>query len=161
VRYRCMSFGWYQELLSEVLVEDFTAAEIEVLHMLDSGGMIVHAYRESDLVNPELVGRHSRLRSFIGASDREVQQRDLSLTHEIERFLVDPSHCAAWSRAHQTDGLLQQRWRVVDLWCSESAMAEADKSRIYGRAIRIAPSAIGAVDSTSLISEIDRIGSQL
>ncbi len=156
MRYTCMCFGWYQELLSEVRVEDFAAAEINIQRLLDTGGMIVHAYRETDLQNPELVGRHSRLSSFMAANDREA-----AAAHEVERFLVDPAQCEAWVHAQLTDTLLQQRWRVVDLWCSDEPLAETDKPHIYGRAIRIAPTMIGAVDSSPLMTDSAPIDNQL
>jgi len=85
VRYTCMCFGWYQELLAEVRVDDLAAAEAKVLEMLDHGGMIVHVYRETDAMNPELVGRHRRLRSFIAVEESETLPRGVEPPHEIER----------------------------------------------------------------------------
>jgi len=80
-----MCFGWYQELLAEVRVDDLAAAEAKVLEMLDHGGMIVHVYRETDAMNPELVGRHRRLRSFIAVEESETLPRGVEPPHEIER----------------------------------------------------------------------------
>ena len=160
MRYRCMCFGWYHELLSEARVEDFAAAETSILRMLDAGGMIVHAYRETDLQNPELVGRHSRLTSFMAANDGEIEERGALVHHEVERFLIDPAQCKAWIDAHQSNTLLHQQWQVIELWCSDPPSTNEDGSPIYGRAIRIG-SAINSVDSTPLISKADHIGNQL
>ena len=87
MRYVCMSFGWFQELLAETTVPDFPAAEVKLLEMLEHGGMIVHVYRETDQEHPELVGRHRRLRSFI-----EGNATDTEPGHEVERFSLDTPH---------------------------------------------------------------------
>ena len=90
VRYVCMSFGWFQELLAETTVPDFPTAEAKLLDMLDRGSMIVHVYRETDREYPALVGRHRRLRSFY-AGDKT----DRESGHEIERLHFDESHSEA------------------------------------------------------------------
>ncbi len=79
MRYICMSFGWYQELLHETQIEGLAAAEAKLLDMLDQGAMIVHVYRETDAENPEIVGRHSRLRRFYSEGG------DAVIAHEVER----------------------------------------------------------------------------
>ncbi len=116
LRYVCMSFGWYQELLEEVHVPDFSSAEAKLLEMLDRGGMIVHAYRESDAENPELVGRHARLRSFNAGDDGQRPAEDRVVPHEIERFLLDAASMDVWVTACETGGVMDERWSVVELW---------------------------------------------
>jgi hypothetical protein len=129
-----MSFGWYQELLEEAHVPDFTAAEAKVLEMLDRGGMIVHAYRETDSDNPELVGRHARLRSFNcgDAVDGPVQAG--AIPHEVERFLLDAASLDAWVRASETGGVVDERWSVVELWPVSEPVSEYDRPSMYGKA---------------------------
>jgi hypothetical protein len=90
MRYVCMSFGWFQELLAETTVPDFAAAEAKLLEMLDRGGMIVHVYRETDQEHPELVGRHRRLRSFNAGNTTDPYPE-----HEVESFTLDKSHSDA------------------------------------------------------------------
>lgn len=133
--YICMCFGWYQELLRETRALDLAAAEAELLEMLDRGGMIVHVYRDVNRENPELVGRHSRLRSFIAAEDREKLRQGGSMPHEVERFLLDAESFGAWSSAKESGALLEQRWAIVDLY---SAGGQTSAS-IYGKAILALP----------------------
>ena len=90
MRYVCMSFGWFQELLAETTVPNFAAAEAKLLEMLDRGGMIVHVYRETDQEHPELVGRHRRLRSFNSGNPTDPYPE-----HEVESFMLDKSHSDA------------------------------------------------------------------
>ena len=127
-----MCFGWYQELLSEACADDLASAERKLLEMLDHGGMIVHVYRETDQENPELVGRHGLYRSFI-AGERDTSRRDAALPHEVERFLLDPVAMDAWVQARKTNGLLEQRWSVIDLWPIDGQ----DRSSIYGKAMLV------------------------
>ncbi len=146
MRYTCMCFGWYQELLTDTRVDNLAAAEAKLFEMLDQGGMIVHAYRETDSENPELVGRHGRLRSFLAASD--LSQHGI-LPHEVERFLLDPAHLEAWTHASETNRLLEGRWSIVELWSAPGQ----DQSCIYGKARLVVPAAIGT-------SRVHRIGLQ-
>jgi hypothetical protein len=140
LRYICMCFGWYQELLRDMHVDNLVAAEARIFEMLDQGGMIVHAYRETDLENPELVGRHGRLRSFMAANDFGGSRKGGILPHEIERFLLDTANLDAWTHASKTGGLLEGRWSVVDLWSTQGQ----DQSCLYGKAILVARAAVGA-----------------
>ena len=84
VRYVCMSFGWFHELLAETTVPDFSSAEEKLLDWLDHGSMIVHVYRETDWNYPELVGRHRRLRSFYAGNETGLEPG-----HEIQRLHLD------------------------------------------------------------------------
>jgi hypothetical protein len=138
-----MCFGWYQELLSDTRVDNLAAAEKKLLEMLDHGGMIAHAYREHDPENPELVGRHGRLRSFLATCDSEPLKQAAMLPHEIERFLLDPADLEAWAHARETSRLLDGRWSVVDLWLPPGE----DKSCIYGKALLVAPGTSGVSPS--------------
>lgn len=126
-----MCFGWYQELLEETRVADFAAAEARLLEMLDRGGMIVHVYRETDADNPELVGRHRRLRSF--TTGAACSCSDDSVPHEVERFLLDRESLDAWAQASKMDGVLEKHWSVVDVWPVE----RQDQPGIYGKAMLI------------------------
>jgi hypothetical protein len=144
-----MCFGWYQELLRDTRVDNLAAAEAKLFEMLDQGGMIVHAYRETDSENPELVGRHGRLRSFLAASDPEPVKQGGILPHEVERFLLDPANLEAWTHASETHRLLEERWSIVELWSAPGQ----DQSCIYGKAMLVAPATVGA-------SRADRIGLQ-
>ncbi len=117
-----MCFGWYQELLRETSVPDLATAETTLLEMLDDDGMIVHVYRETEMEKPELVGRHERLRAFIGAEGRRG--------HEVERYLLDAACLGQWIQANRTGGVLEQRWSIVDLWPTE----EQEEAWMYGRA---------------------------
>ena len=138
MKYTCMSFGWYHELLEEAEVSDLSAAEIKLLAMLDRGGMIVHAYRETDAENPELVGRHRRLRAFNSAAEGECPHAgetlphrvDETLPHEVERFLLDPANLDVWTRASETGGVVDQRWAVLELWPPDIS----SQSGMYGKA---------------------------
>lgn len=136
LRYVCMSFGWYQELLEEAHLPDFSAAEATLVEMLDRGGMIVHAYRETDPDNPELVGRHARLRSFNAGSDGECSSREEGVAHEVERFLLDPASMDVWMRARETHGVVDERWSVVEFWSMDGHVHE--QPFIYGKARLIA-----------------------
>jgi len=128
-----MCFGWYQELLTEACVDDLATAEQKLLEMLDHGGMIVHVYRETDAENPELVGRHGRLRAFIAASDGDALRREAPLPHEVERFLLDSACLDTWIQARKTNELLDQHWSVIDLWPIDGQ----DRSSIYGKAMLV------------------------
>ncbi|AXC11046.1 hypothetical protein ACPOL_1702 [Acidisarcina polymorpha] len=142
--YICMCFGWYHELLRESRAHDLAAAAAQTLEMLDQDGMIVHVYRETDPDNPELVGRHRRLRSFIQAldlqagdlqaGDQQKQPSGASLCHEVERFLLDPESVVLWNQAKEGNGLLEQRWSIVDFWSAETR----SPGNFYGKAILIA-----------------------
>jgi hypothetical protein len=147
LRYTCMCFGWYQELLRDTRVDNLAAAEAKLFEMLDQGGMIVHAYRETDTENPELVGRHGRLRSFLAAGDLEFLNQGGTLPHEVERFLLDPANLEAWTRASETDRLLEERWSIVELWSAPGQ----DQSCIYGKARLVVPAAAAT-------SRVHRIG---
>jgi hypothetical protein len=131
--YVCMSFGWYQELLAQVRVETLDAATDKLLDMLDQDGMIVHAYRDTDADNPELVGHHRRLRSFITGEGK--QRSDSAAPHEIERFLLEPANLAAWTQARKMDGILEQRWSIVELWAS----GDGNDASMYGKALLTVP----------------------
>lgn len=153
-----MCFGWYQELLSEARVDGLAAAESKLLQMLDRDGMIVHAYRESDPENPELVGRHSRLRSFIAAGERDASRHGVTLPHELERFLLDPAHLQAWARALREDGLLERRWSVVDLWPTDFfPQEESNCAYFYGKAIRISSITMDSADLSAAVPRIDHV----
>jgi hypothetical protein len=115
--------------------------------------MIVHVYRETDAINPELVGRHRRLRSFIGAEECESLPRGAEPQHEIERFLIDPAGLEAWSRASSTGGLLEQRWSVVDLRLAVGL----NQPHIYGKALL----ASARAGYSPPAPEVDRPGRQL
>jgi hypothetical protein len=130
LRYVCMSFGWYQELLEEAHLADFSAAEAKVLEMLDCGAMIVHAYRETDADHPELVGRHARLRSFNCGESEDGPIQAGATVHEVERFLLDAASLEAWVRASETGGVVDERWSVVELW----PVSEDDRTSMYGKA---------------------------
>jgi hypothetical protein len=131
-----MSFGWYQELLEEVRVADFSAAEAKLVEMLDRGGMIVHAYRETDAENPELVGRHRRLRSFNANGNSACTCQDEAVPHEVERFLLDRDSFDLWASASETNGVVENRWSIVDLWPVEAI----GQSGVYGKALLISQS---------------------
>jgi hypothetical protein len=130
MKYTCMSFGWYHEFLEEAEVSDLSAAELKLLDMLDRGGMIVHAYRETDPENPELVGRHRRLRAFNSAAEGECPHAEEALPHEVERFLLDPANLDVWTRASETGGVVDQRWAVLELWPADIT----SQSGMYGKA---------------------------
>jgi hypothetical protein len=130
MKYTCMSFGWYHEFLEEVSVSDLSAAEHKLLDMLDRGGMIVHAYRETDSENPELVGRHRRLRAFNSVAAGECPRSCETLPHEVERFLLDPANLDAWTRASETGEVVDQRWAVLELWPADIS----SQSGMYGKA---------------------------
>jgi len=150
-----MCFGWYQELLRETRATDLTAAEAELVNMLDHGGMIVHVYRDADRENPELVGRHSRLRSFIASEDKERLRHGGALPHEVERFLLDANSFTAWSQAKESGRLLEQRWSIVDLF---SAKGQYPLS-VYGKAVLVAPDKI--VSPAPISDTVDRSSAQL
>ena len=149
MRYTCMCFGWYQELLRDTRVDNLAAAEAKLFEMLDQGGMIVHAYRETDSENPELVGRHGRLRSFLAASDLEFLRQGGILPHEVERFLLDPANLEAWTHASEGNRLLEGRWSIVELW----SVPGQDQSCMYGKARLVVPATISP-------SRVHRIGLQ-
>ena len=136
MRYICMGFGWYQELLREAQVEGLASAEEKLLEMLDRGAMIVHVYRETDAEHPELVGRHSRLRSFFSGVTENTD--GTTQPHEVERFLLDSSAMDDWAAARRTDRLLDQRWSVIELWADSRPAQERDEAIVYGRAMLIA-----------------------
>jgi hypothetical protein len=139
LRYICMCFGWYQELLRDTRVDNLAAAEARLFEMLDQGGMIVHVYRETDSENPELVGRHGRLRSFLAATDLGPLKEDGILPHEVERFLLDRANLEAWTHASERNRLLEGRWSIVELWSAPGP----DQSCIYGKAKLVVPAVIG------------------
>jgi hypothetical protein len=139
LRYICMCFGWYQELLRDTRVDNLAAAEAKLFEMLDQGGMIVHAYRETDSENPELVGRHGRLRSFLAATDLGPSKEGGTLPHEVERFLLDPANLEAWTHASEANRLLEGRWSIVELWSAPGQ----DQSCIYGKARLVIPATVG------------------
>jgi hypothetical protein len=127
--YTCMCFGWYYELLGEVRVSSFSAAERELLRMLDGGGMTVHVYREGEPNEPEMVGRHWRLGGFLsgrGCGSGAGQ-------HEVERFLLDGASAREWVRARQSGEPLEERWSVVELW----GVAGTERGPMHGRATRM------------------------
>ncbi len=132
--YICMCFGWYQELLGEVRVDDLRRAEAKLFEMLDKGGMIVHVYRDTDRENPEVVGRHRRFRNFFAPCESSGQPPLTELPHEVERFLLDRASLDTWSRARKIEALLEGRWSIVDLWSS----FDLDASPIYGKAVLVA-----------------------
>lgn len=129
MRYTCESFGWYGELVEQTQACDLAAAEATLNGMLDAGAMIVHVYRTGDPDNPELVGRHSRLRLFNAAT-----RSGSPPPHEIERFLLDPAGLDRWTTALNTGEVLEEHWSVVEMWAA-SASAEPC---IYGKARLIA-----------------------
>jgi hypothetical protein len=139
LRYICMCFGWYQELLRDTRVDNLAAAEAKLFEMLEQGGMIVHAYRETDSENPELVGRHGRLRSFLAATDLGPSKEGGTLPHEVERFLLDPANLEAWTHASEANRLLEGRWSIVELWSAPGQ----DQSCIYGKARLVIPATVG------------------
>ena len=132
MQYTCESFGWYQEFLEQVTVDGFAAAEVKVLELLDRGGMIVHAYRETARDTPELVGRHQKLRSFNAGG---LPCSEDSVPHEVERFLLDADHFHTWARAREQNAVVEQRWCVVELWPG------AGEGSFYGKArlVRLPP----------------------
>src|ERR1700760_2239281 len=130
MKYTCMSFGWYHEFLEEVEVNDLFAAERKLVDMLDRDAMIVHVYRETDSENPELVGRHRRLRAFNSVAQGECPCADERLSHEVERFLLDPAKLEVWTRASETGGIVDQRWAVLELWPADVS----SQSGMYGKA---------------------------
>jgi hypothetical protein len=123
-----MCFGWYQELLRETRVPDLAGAEAELVRMLDGGGMIVHVYRDTNRDSPELVGRHSRLRTFIDQDHLHARREEVGPAHEVERFLLDAQSLDSWSQARETGELLESRWSVVELWST-------DVPSFYGKAV--------------------------
>lgn len=131
--YTCMSFGWYHELLKETQVSSFAAAERKLLEMLDGGGMIVHAYRETDRDTPEIVGRHGRLRAFMTDTATERAREASAFPHELERFLLDAASARAWVRASETGQVLDERWSVVELW----PPAGHNQQYMYGKAMLV------------------------
>lgn len=133
MEYVCMSFGWFQELLKEERVPNFAAAEAKVVEMLDAGGMIAHGYRESNLDQPELVGRNRTFRSFMAAQAKGPS------AHEVERYLLDRGALAVWQRAAERDGVIENRWQVVDL----SREPEAGAQPVFGKATRMAGGGAG------------------
>ncbi|HEY4047536.1 MAG TPA: hypothetical protein VGM27_11780 [Acidobacteriaceae bacterium] len=130
--YVVMCFGWLQELLEEERVPDFSAALQTLSVMMDRGGMIVHAYRETDQEHPELVGRHHRLQS-VHTSPTVNDHSELEPGHEIERFLLDAASFRTWADALKRNVALEQLWRVIDLWPVEEGECEC----LYGRATLI------------------------
>jgi hypothetical protein len=134
--YSCLAFGWYYELLASVSVPTLAAGERELLRMLDGGGMIVHVYRDSDPDNPEVVGRHWRLRSFLFDSLGRRTNGELEEQHEVERFLLDAASADDWVRARETGQPLEERWSVVELW---TTAAGSEKRASFGRARLISP----------------------
>jgi hypothetical protein len=142
MEYVCMSFGWFQELLREERVPNFAAAEAKLVEMLEAGGMIVHAYRESNPDQPELVGRNRTFRSFM------AERRGLS-AHEVERYLLDRALLPAWKNAVERDGVIENRWQVVDL----APPQEVEGQPVYGKAMRLMQGA-GARALTG--TEVDR-----
>jgi hypothetical protein len=130
--YVVMCFGWLQELLEEERVPDFSAALQTLFVMMDRGGMIVHAYRETDQEHPELVGRHRRLHSIhtSGAVNGHFEREP---GHEIERFLLDAASFRTWADALKRNVPLEQNWTVIDLWPIEEGECEC----LYGRATLI------------------------
>jgi hypothetical protein len=139
--YVVMCFGWLQEPVEEERVPDFSAAFEMLCAMMDRGGMIVHAYRETDQEHPELVGRHRRLRS-LHTSPEVNQSFEIESGHEIERFLLDSASFRTWADALKHKLALEQRWMVIDLWPLEEGECEC----LYGRATLI-PGARWACDS--------------
>ena len=127
MEYVCMSFGWFQELLKEERMPNFAAAEAKLVEMLDSGGMIVHAYRESNLDQPELVGRNRTFRSFMAA-----QAKGLA-AHEMERYLLDLTQLPSWQRAVEREEAIENRWQVVDLVPSQ----QVEGQPVFGKAMRL------------------------
>jgi hypothetical protein len=134
--YSCLAFGWYYELLASVSVPTLAAAERELLRMLDGGGMIVHIYRDSDPDNPEIVGRHWRLRSFLFDSLGRRANARPEEQHEVERFLLDAASADDWVRARETGQPLEERWSVVELW---TTAAGSENRASFGRARLISP----------------------
>jgi hypothetical protein len=172
--YVCMCFGWFQELLEEERVPDFSAAVRMLSAMLDRGGMIVHVYRATDEEHAELIGRHRRLRSLDSGSVESgfvdsgaVNSRGAHSTvgysafgqeagHEIERFLLDAASFRAWADALKRDVALEQRWKVIDLWPFE----EGDGECFYGRATLIpGPTEFRPADSRPPDFQIDELDS--
>jgi hypothetical protein len=131
MEYLCMCFGWFQELLREERVPNFAAAEAKVAEMLDGGGMIVHAYRESNTDQPEIVGRNRTFQSFMAVSGNAQSG------HEIERYLLDASLVHAWRQAVQRGGLLENRWQVMDV----AGDPHPENEPVFGRATRLHGSA--------------------
>lgn len=143
MRYLCMCFGWYQELLREAHADGVIAAESKLIEMLEDGGMIVHCYRETDLENPELVGRHRRLRFFVAPAGQGSRVGG-EVPHQIERFLLDFASLETWKRAINSNRPLEGRWSVVELW----SLDEERPSSLYGKATLISPPAAGGSDVT-------------
>jgi hypothetical protein len=130
MKYTFMSFGWYHEFLEEAEVSDLSAAELKLVDMLDRDAMIVHVYRETDSENPELVGRHRRLRAFNSVAEGECPRADETLPHEVERFLLDLANLEVWTRASETGGVVDQRWTVLELWPADIS----GQPGMYGKA---------------------------
>lgn len=130
--YVVMCFGWLQDLLEEERVPDLSAALQMLCAMMDRGGMIVHAYRETDQEHPELVGRHRRLQS-LHTSPAGNEYFEIESGHEIERFLLDAASFRIWADALKRNVALEQHWMVVDLWPLEEGECEC----LYGRATLI------------------------
>ncbi len=132
MRYICMSFGGFQPHFDESHVADLSAAEAEIVAMLERGAMIVHAYRETDQEHPELVGRHRMLcSSCFESAERGTQAAEAA--HQIERFLIDPENFQVWADALNRNAPIEQCWAVVELW----PPAQEETDCFYGRATLI------------------------
>jgi hypothetical protein len=129
VKYDCLAFGWFHEFLYEERVPDLAAAEATLQTMLDDNAMIVHAYRESDPENPELIGRHCRLCAFTSGVGNENAD-DSPAVHEICRFLLDTDSLSLWQMARDRDQLMDNRWAVVDLYSLDPCAGS-----VYGKAL--------------------------
>ncbi len=126
--YHCVAFGWFHELLREERVANLVEAEAKVAEMLDENAMIVHAYHATDMENPELVGKHSRLCDFTCGHQASTAT---PAAHEICRFLRGTQSVEAWQAAKERDVLMDSRWLVVDLYTSGSGAT----AEVYGRAM--------------------------
>ncbi len=126
--YNCVAFGWFHELLREERVATLVEAETRVAEMLGENAMIVHAYRDTDGENPELVGKHARLCNFTGGHQASTST---PAGHEICRFLRENQSVEAWRAAKERDVLMDSRWLVVDLYTSGSGTT----AEVYGRAM--------------------------
>jgi hypothetical protein len=123
-----MAFGWFHDFLYEERVLDLAAAEATLQKMLDDNAMIVHAYRETDPDNPELIGRHGRLCAF--TSGVVIENANQLPAHEISRFLLDTESLALWQSARERNQLIDSRWAVVDLYSHEVRIGS-----VYGKAM--------------------------
>jgi hypothetical protein len=70
--------------------------------------------------------------------------------HEVERFLLDRSRFEAWAVASATDGLVDQRWSVVDLWPQQQGPQQQGSQQIeqqqevFGKAMLVRQPVAGA-----------------